>query len=131
MSIPAAYREALRKTEGAPFLTLDQDCLKLYPFEDWCEYEQKILANSDVDPSAQDYVRFVVSNAAETPIDKQGRILVPQYLREAVALEKDVTLAGVGPTIELWDPARLSVHDAQTRTNFRQISHDFAEKMRS
>jgi MraZ protein len=131
MSIPAAYREALRQAEGAPFLTLDQDCLKLYPFEDWCDYERKILAKSEVDPDAQDYVRFVVSNAAEAPIDKQGRILVPQYLREAAALEKDVTLAGVGATIELWDPARLSVHDDQTRTNFRKISNDFAAKLRS
>jgi MraZ protein len=131
MSIPAAYREALRQAEGPPFLTATQDCLKLYPFDDWCDYEQKILGQAAVDPDAQDYVRFVVSNAAEAPIDKQGRVLVPQYLREQAGLEKEVTLAGVGATIELWDPARLSVYDDQTRSNFRKLSADLAEKLRS
>ena len=131
MSIPAAYREALRQAEGPPFLTVDQDCLKLFPYEDWCQYEQKILAQATVDPEVQDYARFVISNAAETPIDKQGRILVPQYLREQAALDKDVTLAGVGATIEIWDPGRLSAQDDRTRVNFRKISAGLADKLRS
>jgi len=131
LSIPAAYREELRQAEGAPFLTAYQECLKLYPFQDWCDYERRILEHAAVDPDAQDYVRLVISNAAEAPIDKQGRILVPQYLREQAGLDREVTLAGVGPTVELWDPSRLGAHDDRTRVNFRKISADFAERLRS
>jgi MraZ protein len=107
------------------------DCLKLYPYQDWCEREGRILAAADVDPDAKDYARHVISNAAEAPIDSQGRVLVPQYLREYAGLEKEVTLAGTGATIEVWDPARLAVLDDRCKSNFRKISADLAGKLRS
>ena len=84
-----------------------------------------------VDPDAQDFVRLVVSGAVEAPIDKQGRILVPQYLREQAHIQKDVTLAGVGQTVELWDTARLAENLDLTQANFREISSGIAEKLRS
>jgi MraZ protein len=131
LSIPAAYREELRQAEGPPFLTVDLDCLKLYPYADWCERERRILAVADLDPDAKDFARHLISNACEAPIDRQGRILVPQYLREYAGLEKEVTLAGAGATVEVWDPARLGGLDDQTKVNFRQLSADLAKKLRS
>jgi len=123
--------ELQKRSDQPPILTGDQKCLRLYPAKDWCGYEKKIVAEAAVDPDAQDFVRLVVSGAVEAPIDKQGRILVPQYLREQAHIQKDVTLAGVGQTVELWDTARLAEHLDLTQANFREISSGIAEKLRS
>ena len=80
---------------------------------------------------AQDFVRLVMSRAVETPIDKQGRILLPQYLREHAHIEKDVTFAGVGHTVEIWNTSRLEESLEQTQVNFPALSRGMAEKLRS
>lgn len=132
VSIPTAYREELQEAaDKPPFLTLYENCLRLYPHDDWCAYEARILAEAQVDPDAQDYVRMVISNAVEAPIDKQGRILVPQYLRERAGLEKEVTLAGVGDAVEVWDTPRFRMRLGSTQADFRRISKDFAGRLRS
>jgi len=129
VSIPVAYRMELQQHSNQPaFLTADENCLRLYPFEDWCNYERKIVAQAELDPDARDYARLVISGAVEAPIDKQGRILVPQYLREHARLEREVTIAGVGLTVEIWDEARLHVNLNQTQASFRSISAVLAKK---
>ena len=132
VSIPAAYRSNLQRHSDQPsVLTGDHRYLKLYPQEDWCEYEARIVAEAAVDPEAQDFVRLVISRAVETPIDKQGRILVPQYLREHAHIEKDVTFAGVGHTVEIWNTSRFEESLESTQANFPALSRGMAEKLRS
>jgi MraZ protein len=131
VSIPAAYRSRLQPGERPPILTADECCLRLYPFDGWCEYEEKIVARAAVDPTARDYVRLVISGAVEAPIDRQGRILVPQYLRDHARLKREVTLAGVGLTVEVWDTGRLHENLNQTQANFRDISQQMADRLGS
>ncbi len=129
VSIPVAYRMELQQRSDQPaFLTADENCLRLYPFEDWCNHERKIVEQAALDPNARDYARLVISGAVEAPIDKQGRILVPQYLREHAHLEREVTIAGVGLTVEIWDEARLHVNLNQTQASFRSIALVMAKK---
>ena len=132
VNIPAGYRmELQRRSDQPPILTADENCLQLYPYEDWVVHEKEIVAKAAIDPNARDYVRLLISGAVEAPIDKQGRILVPQYLREQAHIERDVTVAGVGLTIEIWDAARLQKTLKQTQANFRAISLEMAEKVGS
>jgi MraZ protein len=116
MSLPAHFRNELtRRGDRPPILTNGHLCLDLFAGEDWDVYEQRIVAIADVDPAAQEFVRMRVSGATECPIDRQGRILVPPHLRVHAGLEREVTVAGVGPRIELWDRARFeaSLNNAQ------------------
>jgi len=130
VSIPVAYRMGLQQRSDQPaFLTADENCLRLYPFEDWCNHERTIVAQAELDPNARDYARMVISGAVEAPIDKQGRVLVPQYLREHGHLEREVTIAGVGLTVEIWDTARFQVNLNQTQTSIRSIQTGMAEKV--
>ena len=55
---------------------------------------------------ARDFVRFFFAGAASCEVDKQGRILLPQGLREYAGLQKDVVLAGVLSRIEIWSKER-------------------------
>ena len=129
VSITVAYRMELQQRSDQPaFLTADENCLRLYPFEDWCDHERRIVEQAALDPDARDYARLVISGAVETPIDKQGRILVPQYLRDHAHLEREVTIAGVGLTVEIWDEARLHVNLNQTQASFRSIAQVMAKK---
>ena len=128
VSIPSGYRLELEKRGGqAPILTGDQGCLVLYPYEDWVDFESKILGASSTNPRARKYARLKISTATEAPIDGQGRILVPPFLRERAALEKDVMIAGVGNWIELWDKTRFESELSDAQENFDEYASTMSD----
>ena len=132
MSLPVAFRQEFqRRSDRPPIITNAHQCLELHPFEDWEEYERQIVGIATIDPEAQAYARMMVSGAVECPIDKQGRILVPPHLREYAGLERDVTVAGVGTKIELWDTARFETNLIQTQARFEDMAMSLAEKLGS
>jgi MraZ protein len=127
VSIPVGFRvEIQRRGDHAPIVTTGHtnasECLWLYPFEDWCELEKRLvdLAPSDLD--VQSYARYLISGASPCPIDAQGRMLLPQYLRDHARLERDVTLAGAGKRIELWDSATYQEDRTKTRARLPEIA---------
>ena len=132
MSLPAGFRTELqRRSDHPPILTNAHRCLELHPFEDWQQFEDRIVGIAMIDPEAQAYARMVVSGAVECPIDRQGRILVPQHLREYAGLEREVTVAGVGPKIELWNTARFEANLIQTQARFEEMAMSLAAKLGS
>ena len=130
MSLPAGFRQELqRQSDAPPILTNAHECLDLYPYEDWLEFEERIVGSSPVDPDLQDYARMRISGAIACPIDKQGRILVPTHLREHAGLVREVTVAGVGPKIELWDKARFERNLTQTNARYSEMARYVATKL--
>lgn len=81
-------------------------CIALYPIATWETLAARInelpLADSDV----RQFRRLVFSEAVDAIPDGQGRILVPQALRDFAAIERDVAVIGVHDSIELWSPVR-------------------------
>ena len=106
MIIPSRFRFEL----GEKFvLTKGLDgCLTLYPRADWDEFQQKLSAMPLTNKNARTLIRFFVAGATECELDRQGRILVPQTLREFAGLDKDVVLAGSINKIEVWAKERWS-----------------------
>jgi MraZ protein len=98
--IPSKFRELL----GEEFvMTKGLDgCLSIYPQEEWESFEEKLRALPLTNKNARTLTRFFVAGACTCELDKQGRILVPQTLREFAGLEKDVVLAGNLNRIEVW-----------------------------
>lgn len=128
VSIPSGFRvELQRRSERAPILTNADQCLLLYPYEDWCDFEQRIVGLSSFDPDVQAFARMMISGASECPIDAQGRILVPPVLREHARLEREATIAGVGPRIELWDRSRFDADLLKTQARYLEISSAMAK----
>ena len=62
---------------------------------------------SSLDPDAQRLRRFYATGSVPCPIDSQGRILVPGFLRDHAGLEKNVIIAGVLERVEIWSPSRF------------------------
>jgi transcriptional regulator MraZ len=131
MSLPVEFRaEIQRRSDRPPILTNAHECLDLYPYEDWLEFEERIVGIAAVDPEAQAFVRMLVSGATPCPIDKQGRILVPPHLREYAGLDREVTVAGVGTKIELWDRARFEANMSRTQATYPEMASSVAVKLR-
>lgn len=102
--IPAKFREAL----GEQFVVtrgLD-DCLFVYPDDGWKAFEEKLSTLPVANKNARKFARFFLSGAAQVELDKQGRILIPNTLREYGGLEKEVVLIGVANRVEIWSKAR-------------------------
>jgi len=126
LSIPQDFRMALQSKSKSkskpPTLTVQPDCLALFPAEDWERIKANLEAAPAIDPNAQTLKRFLLSNAHTCPIDGPGRISVPPHLREYAGLEREVTVAGVGGHIELWNKARYDDEISRVRTSFNEIS---------
>ena len=104
--IPARFRELL----GEEFiLTKGLDgCLSIYPMDAWEAFETKLRALPLTNNTARTFTRFFVAGATNCELDKQGRILVPQTLREFAGLEKEVVLTGNLDRIEIWSKEKWS-----------------------
>lgn len=104
--IPAKFREELGKTF---YVTRGQDhCLSVFSEENW----QRLTARlSDLPYTEVKKLRRFFSNAAECEPDAQGRILLPQSLREYAGLEKDAVIIGMLNRAEIWSAANWNAED--------------------
>ncbi len=128
VSIPAGFRTELDKMgKKPPILTHLPNCLALYPMNDFTAMDKRLRDASPIHPEVRALQRFLMAGATPCPIDRSGRILVPPHLREHASLEKEVTVAGLGPHIELWNKARFDEELRSTRERFDEISSIVAQ----
>jgi MraZ protein len=121
LSIPAKLREELG---DIIYVTLSTEkCLSAYSMESWNNLMEKIKAMPKL---KQKKMRPLFSHAATCDIDGQGRILLPQNLRDFAGLTKDVTVVGAGETAEFWDKDTWAGIDA-VETTPENIADVFAE----
>ena len=125
VSIPAGFRSELQDGDPRPpVLTNLVDCpaLGLFSHAHWLEIEGRLASMSQTQPELQSVRRMLVSGAEECAIDGQGRILIPPHLREHAKLQRELTIAGVGTRIEIWDKARFEEEMSRMRENAHEIS---------
>jgi MraZ protein len=121
--MPAKFREAL----GDKFIVTRgmDNCLFVYPLEEWNLLEQKLRSLPFTRSDARAFMRFFFSGAAECELDRQGRILIPNNLREHARLTRDVVVIGVSGRVEIWSQEVWNQYSEQTGLSFE----DIAEKM--
>lgn len=83
------------------------DALALYPQSSWGEVEIRLRDLLRQEPEARPYVLGITANAAEVTPDRQGRILLPQRLLDAVGIGSAAVLVGAIDRVEIWDPDRF------------------------
>ncbi len=102
VTLPSGFRQEFEKglvvTKG-----LD-DCLFLYPLKRWEEIESKVRETGMSREDARLFSRIFFSSAGHLVPDAQGRILIPNQLREAAGLKKEVVIVGLSDRAEIWDP---------------------------
>ena len=107
LSVPNRFRDAL-KSGGDDRLVITKGsngCLAAYPMERWLQIEEDV-DNLPAGAEKDNFIRHFISPAQDLNVDKMGRILVPQQLRETAGLEREVMIAGAISKFEIWDRAR-------------------------
>jgi len=100
LTIPARYRDLL---ESGAYITRGiENNLMVMRKEEFDLLYHKIKTLSITNPQARDLARLIFGNAAMLELDKAGRILLPQFLREAAHLDSTVKVLGIGPYFEIW-----------------------------
>jgi MraZ protein len=127
VSIPAKFRDLLaEKYDERLIITNFDRCLVAYPYEEWRNLEEKISSLSMVKKEVKAFQRFFVSAAAECPIDKLGRILIPPTLRSYAQLEKAVIFGGMLKNFEIWGKQRFLEEIKSAEENFEGMGETLA-----
>ncbi|CAM4279478.1 division/cell wall cluster transcriptional repressor MraZ [Jeotgalicoccus halotolerans] len=123
--MPSKFRELL---DGQFVITRGLDrCLFAYTEEEWSRIEEKLKTLPLTKKDARKFTRLFFSGAAAVEIDKQGRINIPQNLREYAGLTKDCTVIGVSSRIEIWDSAAWEDFYTESEDNFEDIAEDLID----
>lgn len=125
LAIPAKFRTAL--ANGAVIARGLDSCLTLYPKKEWEALAEKIAALPTTDPNARSFARFILSGAVDVEADKQGRIILPAYLRQYANLGATVVVAGLFNRIEVWDKSRWSSYSEESQANSSDIASRLSE----
>lgn len=109
--IPAKLREELGDTF---YLTLSMDhCLNAYSQASFTAVSERMMSYSFAEQRA---IRMLFANASKCELDGQGRILIPQILRESAGLTKNVAVVGCNNHAELWDSEEWAAVNAAEST---------------
>lgn len=128
ISIPSKFRETLnKKYDDWLVITNFDHCLVAFPYEEWVNLiEQKVNTFSVVKKETSAFLRFFYSSAIDCVIDKQGRLLIPQTLREYANLLKNVVLVGEGRLIEIFAKERWEEVAQKAEEGFDDIRDTLA-----
>ncbi|MHB0912446.1 MAG: division/cell wall cluster transcriptional repressor MraZ [Armatimonadota bacterium] len=102
--IPSKFRSKLGErfylTKGM------HGCLWIFADDAWREFQSMLTPRSALDSRGLKLERFFVGSAVECTPDGQGRVAIPQNLREHAGLEDDIWVIGLGGKVEIWSAAR-------------------------
>ncbi len=121
--IPAKFRQEL----GERFvMTKGLDgCLFVYPLDEWEAVEGKLRKLPINKKDSRTFERFFFSGAVECEIDSQGRVLVPQNLREYAKINENVMILGVSARLEIWSQESWEDYNNDSEYTYE----DIAEKL--
>jgi MraZ protein len=110
LTIPARFKEQLLKDAGGGNRVVISrwvdPCLVIHPLVEWERRCEELARMRDTNPERRQFRYVILGTAQDLELDKQNRILLPQALRQAAGIERDVTLVGDIERILLWDSAR-------------------------
>jgi MraZ protein len=120
LAVPVKFREAL--AIGAVVTRGLDASLFLLPLEEWGKLADKIAGLPLGQANSRAFARLMLAGAMDTSLDKQGRFIVPEYLRRYAGLKKDVVMVGVQNRLEIWDQAAWLAYTKQAEEDATSIA---------
>ncbi len=124
--LPSRFREVAKENGIEKFFVtrgLDK-CLFMFTEEEWRTQEQKFKTMSFTKQETRSFNRMFFSGAVDVVPDKQGRFLIPQYLKDFAAIKKDTTLIGVSNRIEIWNNEAWGEFYKNSSNSFEQVAEN-------
>jgi len=103
LKVPAEFKRVIDEKYGTQFYitSLDGKVAQIYPFEEWEQIEQKLAALSTFNPTKKKFLSRVNYWGQQVEMDGQGRLLLPQLLREAAQIKGEVAVVGYQKYLEV------------------------------
>jgi MraZ protein len=123
LAIPTKFRKELK---GGAVVTRGLDnCLFVYSMTEWKKLAEKLSALPFSQANSRAFSRLMLAGAMDVEIDKQGRVVLPEYLRRYAGIAKDAVVAGLYGRFEIWDKKSWEKYKAKTEKD----SNGIAERM--
>ena len=119
LSFPVKFRKTMGKTVVVS-RGLD-NCLFVHTMKEWLAVAEKLASpsvlQSVLNTDARSFNRYLLGSAVEVSVDQNGRILLPEFLKEAAGLKGKVAIVGVYNRVELWDDTVWAQYKKGVETN--------------
>jgi len=125
IAVPAKFRKRLAK--GAVVTRGLDASLFLFPKEEWDKLAHKLASLPLGRADSRALSRLMLAGAMEVELDKQGRIIVPDYLREFASIGKDAVIAGLYDRLEIWDTKKWDAYKKATERDVSNIAEQLGE----
>ena len=125
ISIPAKFRSSL-KSKVVVTRGLDNS-LVLYTLDEWKKLAEKLASLPISTANTRAFSRLMLAGAMDCDIDKQGRIVLPGYLKEYAKIGKKLIYAGMYSRIEIWSEELWTKYKTQTEKNSNAIAEQLGD----
>jgi len=127
--LPARFREVSKANFIEKFfVTRGMDnCLYMIAEEEWKKQEAKFKAMPFTNKQSRTFNRIFFSGAIDVVPDRQGRILIPQFLKDFAQIKKDVYIVGVSNLIEIWSKDKWQEFYGNSRQSYEEIAENLTQ----
>lgn len=124
--LPAGFRKQLPEGADVQFVVSRgfEQCLNLYPMDEWNILSEKINKLNDFNPKVRDFKRLFLNGANIVESDAAGRLLLTKTLLEHAGITKDMVLTAQGNKMEIWDKATHKAHIQSKMADFSDLANE-------
>ncbi|MDD5342100.1 MAG: division/cell wall cluster transcriptional repressor MraZ [Patescibacteria group bacterium] len=125
VAVPVKFRTDLSK--GAVVTRGLDNCLFLYTKEEWTKLADRLAKLPISQANTRAFARLMLAGAMDADVDKQGRVILPDYLRKYASIKKKVVIAGLYNRLEIWDALVWEKYKLGTEKNSGDIAEALGE----
>ncbi len=124
VSLPVKLRKYISPEANETFIITRglEQCLFLYPLDEWSRLEENLRGLSTYDPQHRRFLRAMLEMIEECTLDTQARLSIPQELREFALIQSEVRIVGMLDKIELWNPQIYEKYKADQPEPYETIA---------
>ena len=122
LNIPAKYRRSPGMAENYTIIRGLNNCLYVFPEDEWVKVEEELKTRTKTDPNALYYLRITLANAADVQVDRQGRITIPANLIKTAKFNKEVLVNGRLDRMELWNPDEFEKFKDEFSESYEEVA---------
>jgi MraZ protein len=125
LAIPSKFRDIFK--EGAVITKGLDNCLFIYTTKEWGKLVDKLASLPISQAKSRAFSRLMLAGAMDVNLDVQGRVILPDYLRQFASLNKKVILAGLYNRLEVWDEKLWSKYQRTSERDSNEISEGLVD----
>lgn len=125
LAMPTKFRNFFK--DGAVITKGLDNCLFIYTSKEWDKLVEKLAALPISQAKSRAFSRLMLAGAMDVNLDKQGRMIMPDYLKNFAGLNKRVILAGLYNRLEVWDEKKWSKYQVVSEKDTNEIAEGLVD----